>query len=397
MTHVTKTWLTVLATAAVGTAAVVVLLVLARQQPSTNNAANSTSTVAPTASNVVVPPATTPPVPPASAPDTETVLTKLDIPWELAFLPDGSMLITERPGQLLLASNDRTSIPVSGVHHEGEGGLLGLALHPQFATNHQLYLYMTTAQADGSLRNRVERYRLDGTRLADRKVIVQGIPGAGAHDGGRLAFGPDGKLYVTTGDAGNEANAQDLSTLAGKILRLNDDGSIPSDNPFGTAVWSYGHRNVQGLTWDDQGRLWATEHGPSAAPPDGGRDEVNLIQKGLNYGWPVIRGDQTNDKMETPQANSGVDTTWAPSGMTFYKGSLLFAGLRGQSIYQAELSRAASIKIVPHLAEKFGRLRTIVLGPDGFFYILTNNTDGRGTPADDDDKLIRVHPRALGF
>jgi len=330
----------------------------------------------------------------------ETVQQGLDIPWELAFILEGHLFITERAGQLLHIGDDRTAIPVEGVKHQGEGGLLGMALDPDFADNLQVYLYMTTA-AGGGLTNRVERYTFDGVRLNDRTVIIENIPGASNHDGGRIAFGPDGKLYIGTGDAGDPSNSQDKTSLAGKILRLNRDGSIPSDNPFDNEVWSMGHRNVQGLAWDDQGRLWATEHGPSGVCPECGQDELNLIEKGKNYGWPDVRGDATAAGIVSPIVHSGVGDTWAPSGIAFYKapgsknGSLFFAGLRGEALYEAKITGDRTVELVAHFKSDFGRLRTVSLGPDNMLYVLTNNTDGRGSPKNGDDKLLKIDPTKL--
>lgn len=322
----------------------------------------------------------------------ESVATNLDIPWEIAFMPDGSLLVTERPGRLVKISQNKTVIPIQGVHHVGEGGLLGLALHPNFSQNNWLYLYLTT-RTDGNLFNRVERYRLDNTTLTDRTVILDNIPGSQFHDGGRLAFGPDGLLYITTGDAGREDLAQDTASLAGKILRIRDDGSIPADNPFQNAVYSYGHRNPQGLAWDGAGNLWATEHGRSGV--QSGFDEINLITPGTNYGWPTIQGDKTRPGMQRPAIHSGPDETWAPSGATILGTTLLFAGLRGEALYRATLAGSTVQNLVAHFPEQFGRLRTVARGPDGFIYILTNNRDGRGQPKADDDKIIRLNPATL--
>lgn len=316
----------------------------------------------------------------------EVIAQNLKIPWELVPLEDSEMLITERPGTLLMLKGNQ-KIPVSGVKPIGEGGLLGLALHPNFKDNHFIYLYLTS-QTGEQTTNEVDRYVLDGSTLKDRKVIISGIHGAANHDGGRIAFGPDGYLYITVGDAQNENSSQAVNSLNGKILRVKDDGTIPTDNPFGSAVYSYGHRNPQGLAWDDKGRLWATEHGRSGALS--GLDELNLIEKGKNYGWPTIQGDEKREGMVTPIINSGPTNTWAPSGALYYRGSIFFTGLRGQALYQYD---TATGTLKEHFKGEFGRLRTVVLGQDDYFYVLTNNTDGRGTPKDGDDKLIKIDAR----
>ncbi len=323
----------------------------------------------------------------------EIVAENLEIPWEIAFLPNGEFLVTERPGRLLKIGATRAVIPIDGVRHTGEGWLLGMALHPFFENNQWVYLYLTTKTENG-LRNRVERYRLVGDHVEDRTVILDNIPGASFHDGGRIAFGPDGLLYITTGDASVPGNAQDKRSLAGKILRVRDDGSIP-DNPFGTAVYSYGHRNPQGLAWDSEGRLWATEHGRSGV--QSGLDELNLVEPGANYGWPVIQGDEERAWMRRPVIHSGSDETWAPSGAIMERDRIWFAGLRGEALYEAVLDGKQVKELKVHLREKYGRLRTVRVGSDGYFYLLTSNRDGRGTVREGDDKIIRVHPRVLGL
>ena len=319
--------------------------------------------------------------------EVEVIADNLQIPWAVAFLPDGDLLVTERPGTLRRIGANKHVYKIEGVHHVGEGGLLGMALHPNFKENHFIYLYLTTAGAS-DVNNRVERYRLENDMLLDRKIILEGIPGAVYHDGGRIAFGPDRFLYITTGDSGKSDLAQDTHSLAGKILRVGDDGSIPKDNPFGNAVWSYGHRNVQGIAWDDKGRLWATEHGRSGVLS--GLDELNLIEKGKNYGWPVIQGDEARVGMETPVAQSGSDETWAPAGALFWDGSIFFGGLRGEAIYEAHIIGDRKVSLTINFHNQFGRIRDAVLGPDHAFYITTSNTDGRGTPKAGDDKIIRI-------
>ncbi|MBI2860663.1 MAG: PQQ-dependent sugar dehydrogenase [Chloroflexi bacterium] len=321
-----------------------------------------------------------------------TLATGLEAPWAADFLPDGGIIFTERPGRIrlldaggaLIASPLRT---IEEVAHRGEGGLLGLALHPDFDRNQSVYVYHTY-QSERGLANRVVRLKFRGGALVDDSVIIDGIPGAGIHDGGHIKFGPDSMLYITTGDASVAILAQERASLAGKILRLKDDGTVPDDNPFpGSPVYSLGHRNPQGLAWDDREQLWATEHGSSAT------DELNLIIPGGNYGWPTIRGDERAEGLISPVLHSGGDT-WAPSGMAFAGGSLYFAGLRGQSLFRVSLS-GHEARLSRHLEGELGRLREVVAGPDGFLYVLTNNRDGRGAPAADDDRIIRIDPARL--
>lgn len=315
----------------------------------------------------------------------------LEIPWSLDFLPDGSIIFTECPGRIRLIDAEGNLRPeplleIREVVHSGEGGLLGITLHPNFSENGFLYVYYT--YQSGGLANRVVRYRKEGLELKDRTVIIENIPASSVHDGGRIKFGPDGFLYITTGDASVSNLAQDRNSLAGKILRLKDDGTIPADNPFlNSPVYSWGHRNPEGLAWDEEGKLWATEHGSSAM------DEINLIQPGANYGWPVIRGDETAEGMRTPVLHSG-NSTWAPSGATFFEGSLFFAGLRSGSLWEVKMD-GNSLNLLRHLEGQFGRLRAVVVGPDKLFYITTSNRDGRGAPATEDDRIIRLDPKAL--
>ena len=310
----------------------------------------------------------------------EVIAEGLNFPWELVFLPDGGMLVTERPGTLLLLGENGSRIPVDGVRHIGEGGLLGMALHPDFATNGWIYLYLTSTQGL-SIVNRIERYVYRDHTLSERVLILDGIRGAPIHDGGRIKFGPDGMLYITTGDAGMTSLSQDLSSLNGKILRIEDDGTIPAENPFVTAIWSWGHRNPQGLAWDSQGRLWATEHGPSGT--DSGQDEVNLIEKGQNYGWPVIRGQETQVDMVSPVIESGKRDTWAPSGAAIVGDDLFFAGLRGQALYKVPVEGMSLEKLEVLYKGEFGRIRNVVLGPDGRLYLMTSN-------GNNSDKVIAI-------
>lgn len=313
----------------------------------------------------------------------EVIATKLTVPWEIGFLPDGDMLVTERGGTLRRLGNSPASFPINGVKAAGESGLLGLAIHPDYNRNKFVYLYFTI----GNSTNKVVRYKLDNNQLTEDRVIIENIPGANNHDGGRLAFGPDRLLYITTGDAQTTSNAQDTNSLAGKILRLNDDGSIPSDNPFNNAVYSYGHRNPQGLAWDKQGRLWSTEHGRSGTST--GLDELNLIERGANYGWPTIQGDETRDGLRTPIANSGPNTTWAPAGIAISGDTIYFVGLRGQSLYQTDISGSKVGKVTSRRNGQYGRLRAATIH-DGYLYFSTSNRDGRGKPSVEDDRILRI-------
>jgi glucose/arabinose dehydrogenase len=323
------------------------------------------------------------------------VAENLEIPWGLAFLPDGSILFTERPGRVRLISKEgslrqQPIATISDVKPIGEGGLLGIAVNPEFEKNNFIYFYYTYENNNGDTKNRVVRYKFESDSLTDRKIIVDGISGNSNHDGGRIKFGPDGLLYITTGDSENPSYAQDLSVFAGKILRVVDPST--SSGQVKNEIYSYGHRNPQGVAWDDRGRLWATEHGRSV--PLSGFDELNLIEKGKNYGWPTIQGDQGKDGMVIPVINSGATTTWAPSGAAFYQGSIFFGGLRGQGLYEAVISgNTATLK--KHLDGELGRIRDVVLGPDNMLYITTSNRDGRGTPKQNDDKILKIDPQRL--
>ncbi len=342
----------------------------------------------------------------APQPQVEVVARGLRVPWAIAFASDGRAFVTERPGRVRVLAHGvlepRPYFVVPGVAAEGEGGLLGIALHPEFPRRPFLYLYYTSrfGRLGGSMQNRVIRLEDRAGRAGPWQVIVDGIPGFNYHNGGRIAFGPDGRLYIGTGYADIPALARRLDSLAGKILRVNDDGSIPDDNPFpGSPIYSYGHRNVQGLAWHPfTKRLYATEHGPTG---EGGlccRDELNLIVPGKDYGWPAVSGVVGDPRFVDPLLTSGPTETWAPSGLAFAAPegtrslTLFFAALRGRHLHQVLLDDEG-VRVVSEgklLPWEFGRLRDVVAGPDGWLYLLTSNRDGRGIPTAGDDRVLRV-------
>ncbi len=332
--------------------------------------------------------------PTPKTPATETVAEGLEVPWDIAFLSESRALITERPGRVrLLANGKLRPEPVLTVETSqgGEGGLQGLALDPDFERNRTVYLYVSEGSGDG-LTNRVARYRLDDTdRLVEPRILLNDIPGNNNHNGGRLRFGPDDKLYVTTGDAQDPDQAQERDSLAGKILRLDRDGSAPPDNPFGNRAWSYGHRNPQGLAWSEDGRLFSTEHGPSGEFGLCCRDELNRVERGGNYGWPLITGKQTRFGLGTPILTSGNTEAWAPASLTFWNGKLYFGALRGEHLHEVTLEDGGVAADREYFQGEFGRIRTAAVGPDGALYLFTSNRDGRGKARPGDDKLVRVN------
>jgi glucose/arabinose dehydrogenase len=334
----------------------------------------------------------------------ETFARGLDTPWAIDFAPDGRIFISERPGRIRIVERGKLRPEpwmVIEVAAAGEAGLLGLAIDPRFSQTRFVYVAYTYRAGASGMRNRLVRLRDDpdtGKGVLD-KILIDNVAGSNNHDGGRVKFSPDGKLYWTMGDAQTARYAQDLKSLNGKILRLNSDGTIPGDNPFPNSyVFSYGHRNPQGLAWQPgTGRLYATEHGPSGFQGCC-RDEVNYIEPGKNYGWPEVRGDETKAGMISPVIHAGSNETWAPAGAAFAtagpsSGSFLFTGLRGQTLYQLVLDPSnphKASKLERHFYRQFGRLRDIVEGPDKALYILTSNHDGRGRPSPDDDRVIRL-------
>jgi glucose/arabinose dehydrogenase len=340
--------------------------------------------------------------------DVEVVVSDLATIWAIDFAPDGRIFLTERSGRIRTVRDGRLdpepwmSLEVVEV---AESGLLGLALDPDFARNGYVYVAYTYATGDGGLQNRLVRLREDPVtgRGAFDTVLLDDVRGGRVHDGGRVEFGPDGKLYWTMGETGSPELAQSLDTWNGKILRINPDSSIPGDNPFpASPIYSYGHRNPQGLAWQPgTGRLYATEHGPSGQQSC--CDEVNEIQPGMNYGWPRVSGEQTAEGTIPPIIQSGPnrDTTWAPGGATFvtggsWAGSLLFVGLRGEALYRLTLDPSNPTEVSsfePLLRGQYGRLREVAEAPDGTLYLATSNRDGRGNPRSGDDRLLRITPR----
>jgi glucose/arabinose dehydrogenase len=336
----------------------------------------------------------------------EKVVGGLQVPWSIVWAPDGRMIFTERVGRVRVFENGNLKAQplfvVPDVEQTGESGLMSIALHPQFASNHLLYL--SYAYGAGGILVRVARYREAPEGFVDRKVIIENIPAAQFHAGCRVRFGPDGKLYITTGDATQRDLAQKLDSLAGKTLRLNDDGTVPTDNPFvglpkaRPEIWSYGHRNAQGMDWQPGSDLmFQTEHGPSGFDGPGGGDEVNIVERGKNYGWPLIHHKESRPGLESPLLE--YTPACAPASGMFYrdsafpafKGNFFFGCLRGEGIVRVVLDgrRVVGQELV---VTKYGRIRDVAEGPDGLLYFSTSNRDGRGTPTSDDDRILRLVP-----
>lgn len=299
----------------------------------------------------------------------------LDAPWSVAFTDDGVPLVSERDTGRIMQVTDGVAEEVrtvDGVAARGEGGLLGITVHGGF-----LYAYVTT-----DTDNRVLRYALDGPEVGEPEVILDGLPKGVTHNGGRLATGPDGMLYVTVGDAGNREDAQDVASLEGKILRVTPDGDVPADNPFpGSPVYSYGHRNVQGIGWAPDGTMYASEFGQDTW------DELNIVTAGGNYGWPVVEGRAGREGFTDP-VQQWEPAEASPSGLAVTRDAVWIANLRGERLREVPLDDLSVSR--EHLVGEFGRLRDVVPTPDGELWVLTNNTDGRGNPTADDDRIIRV-------
>ncbi|CAM3793839.1 PQQ-dependent sugar dehydrogenase [Nocardiopsis rhodophaea] len=316
------------------------------------------------------------------------VATDLEVPWDIAFLPDGAALVTERDSARIVRVTPGGEVTevgtVDAAAPRGEGGLLGLAVHPDYPSEPVIYVYVT-ASAD----NRILRMSYtEDSGLGDAEVVLDGIPKAAVHNGGRIAFGPDGLLYASTGDAAEQSTAQDTASLGGKILRMTPDGQAPDDNPFGNLVYSYGHRNVQGLAWDDNQRLFATEFGQDDY------DEINVIEPGGNYGWPEVEGIGGDDRFTEPVV------VWrpaeaSPSGAAIAGGALWVAALRGERLWKVPLLTGDADDPVGEpealYVERYGRLRSVTTAPGGTeLWVGTSNRDGRGSPVSGDDRVLRV-------
>jgi len=315
-------------------------------------------------------------------PDLEVIAENLSVPWSIEKLGE-TFYLSERTGSIVKIENgkmERQRVQLEKpLAQAAEAGLLGFVLDPGFSDNQKAFAYYTYVDDNGGQFNRVVVLGFRDSVWSEERILLDRILSAAYHHGGRLKIGPDGKLYITTGDATKPSVAQQLSSLNGKILRMNVDGTIPTDNPFPNSfVFSYGHRNPQGLVWIGK-TLYASEHGQSA------HDEINRIQAGANYGWPVIQGEEKKAGMETPLFQSGALETWAPSGMAAAGGKLYVATLRGNAVREFDLERKQTRAVISGL----GRIRDVHIDGD-YLYFVNNNTDGRGNPGENDDKLYRV-------
>lgn len=308
---------------------------------------------------------------------TTLLVRNLDTPWAIDFLPDGRVIFTERGGRISIYDGNVSVVGELDVAETSEAGLLGIAVDPDFVNHAYVYVYYTY-EKEGIALNRVSRFLLN-TTLTGEHILLDEIPSAKYHDGGRIKFGPDGMLHITTGDATDPSSSQNLTTLAGKILRMNKDGTIPSDNPFGNYVYTYGHRNPQGLAWHEN-QLYSSEHGPTK------NDEINLIMKGKNYGWPQTCVD--TGEYEQP-LRCYTEFTLAPSGMDFLGDNLYVGGLRGTQLRRLTFFENGSVAKEEEVISDLGRIRE-VRAYMGDLYIATSNRDGRGIPGLRDDIIMKV-------
>lgn len=332
--------------------------------------------------------------------DIEIIAENLSVPWALDISSTGKLYFTEHSGAIRTIENgilNPQPLITFGPPfiNQGEAGLMGIALDPNHVHNHYIYV-MYSYEEGNQIYNRVVRLIENNNTAFIDKILIDRIPGGSIHNGGRIKIGPDRRLYVTTGDAGDPWLAQDPLGTAGKILRIELDGTIPSDNPIpSTIVYSLGHRNPQGLAWDFANVLYTSDHGPSA------HDEINRIIPGANYGWPLVQGNETSEGFmsQKPLIDSG-DETWAPSGITFleqgpWQDKLLVATLRGQKLLALSLNNTGKevTNVQSYLSDEYGRLREVIQAKDGSIYLTTSNRDGRGTPDATDDKIIRLIPK----
>ena len=343
--------------------------------PAPSTTTGPAATDAPTSAPTAVPTAGTPTI-------AATIATGLNVPWGIAFLANGDALVSQRDeGTIVRIATDGTVTPLGEVpgasgRPGGEGGLLGIATPP--GDESVLFAYVTTGSDD-----RIVRMSLSGDELGSPEEILTGIPIGSRHHGGRLLFDPSGALFVSTGDSGDGALAQDRDSLAGKVLRIDQDGGAAADNPFGNRTWSYGHRNIEALAFDAEGRLWAAEFGDKSA------DELNLIERGGNYGWPDVEGRSDDDGLVNPKVTWGTDEC-SPAGLAITRSTAYVGALQGECLFAVPLDGTDAGEPEAFFGGEHGRIRSVAVAPDGALWVATSNTDGRGDPRNEDDRIFRV-------